>query len=230
MRNDDGIGNANGSRIVRNLAAARRGRLPIRNPGHYDTTAGVWRLARNVPPPRPASLVANRAVALVNQHMPVRATVECRSCGTPAFCERFRRAFAVLQRVDPGRAKRVRAVLAYAGLWPAGASEPPVASNQPVKLRPGDVVDVRAADHLDGLRPVRLTVAEVGPDVPWQSWIIVMGPEISDDPERSGTLVMVRPYKDALVRPGVLTRHEPRHEQGCPARPPVDPDPGSEGA
>ncbi|MDG4765219.1 hypothetical protein O7632_14105 [Solwaraspora sp. WMMD406] len=100
----------------------------------------------------------------------------------------------------------------YDGLWPRGATDTPIADYGAVRVCPGDVVDLRAADHLDGLRPVRLEVGEVGPDVSWQSWINLLGKEISDDPNRNGKLVMVRPYKDALRRPGTLTQRDPVEE------------------
>ncbi|MDG4765578.1 hypothetical protein O7632_15950 [Solwaraspora sp. WMMD406] len=138
--------------------------------------------------------------------MPSRITLDCRTCGTAAFCQKFRRAFAVLHRVDAARARRVRVVLEYAGLWPVGAPEPPTTEYAPVRVCPGDIVDVRAADHVDGVRPIKLEVGEVGPDLPWQSWIVLMGKEISDDPQHAGELIMVRPYKDALARPGVVVR------------------------
>ena len=68
---------------------------------------------------RPGVEVLDRARETVAGHMPSRLA-ECRVCDVPAFCPPFTRALAVLDRWDHGRARRVRAVLQYAGLWPDG--------------------------------------------------------------------------------------------------------------
>ncbi|WP_326550822.1 hypothetical protein [Micromonospora sp. NBC_01813] len=75
---------------------------------------------------------------------------------------------------------------------------------------PGDLVALRQCDHLDGLRPIRLRVIEVWPAPPARSWVTLTGREINDgEPDRDGKAVTVRPYKDALARPGAVTRSSP---------------------
>ena len=74
---------------------------------------------------------------------------------------------------------------------------------------PGDLVALRQCDHLDGLRPVRLRVIEVWPSPQWRSWVMLTGYEIDDDPDRHGKTVSVRPYKDALKRPGTVAKSTP---------------------
>ncbi|MFV2013444.1 MULTISPECIES: hypothetical protein [unclassified Micromonospora] len=68
---------------------------------------------------RPDVDVLDRARETVTEHMPSRLA-ECRACDGPAFCPPFTNALAVLDRWDHSRARRVRAVLQYAGLWPDG--------------------------------------------------------------------------------------------------------------
>ncbi|MDG4766645.1 hypothetical protein O7632_21470 [Solwaraspora sp. WMMD406] len=62
-------------------------------------------------------VVVNRARDIATTHLPNRFG-ECRACGARALCDPFTKALAVLDRWDPGKAHRVRAVLRYAGLWP----------------------------------------------------------------------------------------------------------------
>lgn len=74
---------------------------------------------------------------------------------------------------------------------------------------PGDLVALRQCDHLDGKRPVRLRVAEVWPSPEWRSWVSLYGREVSEDPDLNGKAVGVQAYKDALRRPGAVTRSPP---------------------
>jgi len=68
---------------------------------------------------RPGVDVLDRARETVAEHMPSRLA-ECRVCDVAAFCPPFTSALAVLDRWDQVKARRVRAVLQYAGLWPDG--------------------------------------------------------------------------------------------------------------
>lgn len=68
---------------------------------------------------RPGAEVLDRARETVAEHMPSRLA-ECRVCDVAAFCPPFTNALAVLDRWDHAKARRVRAVLQYAGLWPDG--------------------------------------------------------------------------------------------------------------
>ncbi|WFE27740.1 hypothetical protein O7623_00530 [Solwaraspora sp. WMMD791] len=68
---------------------------------------------------RPGVDVLGRARETVAEHMPSRLA-ECRVCDVAAFCPPFTSALAVLDRWDQVKARRVRAVLQYAGLWPDG--------------------------------------------------------------------------------------------------------------
>ncbi|MDG4771959.1 hypothetical protein [Solwaraspora sp. WMMD792] len=68
---------------------------------------------------RPDAEVLAQARETVAGHMPSRLA-ECRVCDVPAFCPPFTSALAVLDRWDQVKARRVRAVLRYAGLWPDG--------------------------------------------------------------------------------------------------------------
>jgi hypothetical protein len=61
--------------------------------------------------------VVRRAREIVSTHLPSRLA-ECRVCNSPALCAPFTKALAVLRRHDPGKARRVMAVLYFAGLWP----------------------------------------------------------------------------------------------------------------
>lgn len=61
--------------------------------------------------------VVRRAREIVSTHLPSRLA-ECRVCNSAALCEPFTKALAVLRRHDPGKARRVMAVLYLAGLWP----------------------------------------------------------------------------------------------------------------
>ncbi|MFV2012826.1 MULTISPECIES: hypothetical protein [unclassified Micromonospora] len=96
-------------------------------------------------------------------------------------------------------------------------TEPPVC--------PGDLVALRQCDHVDGDRPVRLRVEEIWPSPEWLSWVTLYGREISDDPQRHGNITSVRAYRDALRRPGIVTRTT-ANNQGCPVRP-VESSPGA---
>ncbi|MFY1634630.1 hypothetical protein ACN27F_15355 [Solwaraspora sp. WMMB335] len=62
------------------------------------------------------ALVAKIAKRMAERHMPDR-TGGCRHCGG-TYCELFLEALAVLDRRDPAAARRIRAVLQYAGLTP----------------------------------------------------------------------------------------------------------------
>ncbi|WP_326554484.1 hypothetical protein [Micromonospora sp. NBC_01813] len=68
-------------------------------------------------PNRPGAQVLAQAREAVAVHMPSRLA-ECRACDGPALCSPFTSALVVLDRWDHGKARRVRAVLQYAGLWP----------------------------------------------------------------------------------------------------------------
>ncbi|MFY1651114.1 hypothetical protein ACN27J_09480 [Solwaraspora sp. WMMB762] len=99
--------------------------MPRRTPGETDigrdprfrllAARGVAAAMRN----RPDADVLDQARETVVGHMPSRLA-ECRVCDMPAFCPPFTSALAVLDRWDHSRARRVRAVLHYAGLWPDG--------------------------------------------------------------------------------------------------------------
>ncbi|MFY1694455.1 hypothetical protein [Solwaraspora sp. WMMA2101] len=88
-----------------------------------------------------------------------------------------------------------------------------------VQVCPGDLVALRQCDHLDADRPVRLRVEEVWPSPEWLSWVTLHGREISEDPQRHGTVVAVRAYRDALCRPGIVTRSA-ANNQGEPGASP----------
>ncbi|MFV2009459.1 MULTISPECIES: hypothetical protein [unclassified Micromonospora] len=62
------------------------------------------------------ALVAQIAKRMAERHMPDR-TGGCRHCGG-TYCELFLEALAVLDRRDQAAARRIRAVLQYAGLTP----------------------------------------------------------------------------------------------------------------
>ena len=80
-----------------------------------------------------------------------------------------------------------------------------------VEICPGDLVALRQCDHLDGLRPVRLRVIEVWPSDSRRSWVLLYGKEVSpEDADRDGVAVSVRAYKDALARPGAVTKTSAR--------------------
>lgn len=63
--------------------------------------------------------VLERARETAAAHLPTR-TAQCRACDGPALCEPFTKALAVLDRWDQPRARRMRTVAQYAGLWPDG--------------------------------------------------------------------------------------------------------------
>ena len=69
---------------------------------------------------------------------------------------------------------------------------------------------LRQCDHLDGKRPVQLRAVEVWPAPEWRSWVSLYGKEISDDPDLNGKAVGVQAYKDALKRPGAVTKTSAR--------------------
>ncbi|WP_326554220.1 hypothetical protein [Micromonospora sp. NBC_01813] len=72
-------------------------------------------LARRIP----GEAVVRRAREIVTTHLP-DLTGECRVCGAVSMCESFTKSIAILDRWDPVRARRIRSVLEYAGLWPDG--------------------------------------------------------------------------------------------------------------
>lgn len=168
--------------------------------------------------PVPRSPELSRTLHDANQtartHIPNRTTGECFRCAVVAPCDPFRRAMALLDRWEPATARRIRAVLRYSGLFPTipdDGPEPGTAAD----LCPGDLVALRQCDHVAADRPVRLRVIEVWPTPALCSWVMITGHEINgDDPDRDGTAVTVRPYRDALARPGTVIRSD---------RPPVDP-------
>ncbi|WJK40365.1 hypothetical protein O7608_28870 [Solwaraspora sp. WMMA2056] len=102
--------------------------LPRRNPGETDLEHDPrFRLVgarAATPAPKPESgrlsvdhPVVRRAREIVSTHLPSRLA-ECRVCNSAALCEPFTKALGVLRRHDPGKARRVMAVLYLAGLWP----------------------------------------------------------------------------------------------------------------
>ena len=76
-------------------------------------------------------------------------------------------------------------------------------------VRAGDRVTLAPADYEGGLRPITLDVSQASTDVPWCEWIFMMGAEASASPDRDGRLVSARAFKQALRRPGVVTRGQP---------------------
>mgnify|MGYP000321382932 CR=1 FL=1 len=105
MRND-GIGGTPRLARYTSIGTPPRGRLTGPNPNRSP-------LARR----STTESVVLRARDIVTTHLPSRVG-ECRVCGAAAMCEPFAKAIAVLDRWDPVRARRVRSVLEYAGLWP----------------------------------------------------------------------------------------------------------------
>jgi hypothetical protein len=65
----------------------------------------------------PGEAVMARAREIVTTHLPNQSG-SCRVCGAAAMCTHFTKAMGTLDRWDPVRARRVRSVLEYAGLWP----------------------------------------------------------------------------------------------------------------
>jgi hypothetical protein len=59
------------------------------------------------------------ALENLNVHLPSRLG-ECRRCDIAAPCKPFLRALVIVQRLDPAKARRVRAVLHLSGLWSPG--------------------------------------------------------------------------------------------------------------
>ncbi|WP_326554141.1 hypothetical protein [Micromonospora sp. NBC_01813] len=54
-------------------------------------------------------------------HLPNRTTGECHRCGgVPGPCRPLLRAITILDRWEPGSARRIRAVLQLSGMMPAG--------------------------------------------------------------------------------------------------------------
>ncbi|WFE21054.1 hypothetical protein O7621_24865 [Solwaraspora sp. WMMD937] len=96
------------------LLAARGVAAPDGDPQRAPLD-GVAAAMRN----RPDADALDRARETVAGHMPSRLA-ECRVCDVAAFCPPFTSALAVLDRWDQVKARRVRAVLQYAGLWPDG--------------------------------------------------------------------------------------------------------------
>ena len=76
-------------------------------------------------------------------------------------------------------------------------------------VRAGDRVTLAPTDHLGGRRPLTIDVAKVNPDMPWCDWILIVGAEASDRPDRDGMPVSARVFKKALRRPGVVARGQP---------------------
>ncbi|MFY1651485.1 hypothetical protein ACN27J_11390 [Solwaraspora sp. WMMB762] len=100
---------------------AARGVAPAPNaePAAVDAEQAVLDEVAAAMRNRPDVNVLDRARETVTEHMPSRLA-ECRVCDVAAFCPPFTTALAVLDRWDHSRARRVRAVLQYAGLWPDG--------------------------------------------------------------------------------------------------------------
>jgi hypothetical protein len=67
----------------------------------------------------PTAQLLEQARETATAHLPTRLA-QCRACDGPALCEPFTRALAVLDRWDHSKARRMRAVAQYAGLWPDG--------------------------------------------------------------------------------------------------------------
>lgn len=106
MRND-GIGGT--PRLARYTS--------IGTPPHSEPTP-------NRPPRSPAAQRAlTRALDALNVHLPSRLG-ECRRCDVAAPCKPFLRALVIVQRWDPSKARRVRAVLHLSGLWSPGQQQP----------------------------------------------------------------------------------------------------------
>lgn len=119
MLRNDGIGGT--PRLARYTAIG----VPRGNRHAEPTPNRAALLKRN-----PGVAVLHRARDIVTTHLPSRLG-ECRVCGAAAMCEPFTKAMAVLDRWDPVRARRVRSVLEYAGLWPdASAGPAPEADRQ----------------------------------------------------------------------------------------------------
>ncbi|WP_326555310.1 hypothetical protein [Micromonospora sp. NBC_01813] len=129
MPRNDGIGGT--PRLARYTSIGtppNRPPLPRRTPGETDINQDPrFRLVgARASTPAPAGsgrgvvidlAVLERAREIVSTHLPSRLA-ECRVCNSAALCEPFTKALAVLRRHDPGKARRVMAVLCYAGLWP----------------------------------------------------------------------------------------------------------------
>ena|GEM_PF-419265 len=141
-------------------------------------------------------------------HIPNRTTGECFRCAVVAPCAPFKRAMAILDRWEPVTARRIQAVLKYSGLFPTMSDEGPEPGTAP-DLCPGDLVALRQCDHVAADRPVRLRVVEVWTTPQKCSWVMITGHEVSDEPDRNGIAVTVRPYRDALAREGVVIRPDP---------------------
>ncbi|MFY1699625.1 hypothetical protein [Solwaraspora sp. WMMA2101] len=114
--------------------------LPRRTPGQTDvdrdarfrltaargvTAAPTGALADAPTAPRsPAAQRAlTRALDALNVHLPSRLG-ECRRCDIASPCKPFLRALVIVQRWDPAKAQRVRAVLHLSGLWSPGQQQP----------------------------------------------------------------------------------------------------------
>ncbi|MFV2088375.1 hypothetical protein [Micromonospora sp. LOL_021] len=98
--------------------SGRRFRLtPARGAGEAPTGA---RADATAAPRSPAAQRAlTRALDALNVHLPSRLG-ECRRCDVAAPCKPFLRALVIVQRWDPAKARRVRAVLHLSGLWSPG--------------------------------------------------------------------------------------------------------------
>ena len=138
MLRNDGIGSLPGCRIARNIAIGTadqsgwppptpgRSPLPKRIPGDTDPDQDPrLRLtgARAVASAPKVSLAESVEVARatvgaregIKGHMPSRHG-DCPKCDESAPCRPFSRALAILDRWDPGRARRVRSVLSVLAL------------------------------------------------------------------------------------------------------------------
>ena len=113
-------------------ATPNRPPLPQRTPGETDIGSDLrfqLTAARAVAPAPagaldPGDTVVAQAVHQarldIAEHLPSARLGECRTCDVAAPCRPFLRALVILDRWDPGRARRVRAVLQLSGLMPDG--------------------------------------------------------------------------------------------------------------
>ncbi|ROO60209.1 hypothetical protein EDC02_2067 [Micromonospora sp. Llam0] len=117
-------------------ATPNRPPLPQRTPGETDIGHDPrFRLtAARAVAPAPASALdaeldpgdtvvaqAVRQARLdIAEHLPSARLGECRTCDVAAPCRPLLRSLVILDRWDPGKARRVRAVLQLSGLMPDG--------------------------------------------------------------------------------------------------------------
>ncbi|WP_326553096.1 hypothetical protein [Micromonospora sp. NBC_01813] len=109
--------------------------LPRRTPGQTDADqdrrfrvsaapgaaapTGAHGDAAAAPRSPAAQRALTRALDSLNVHLPSRLG-DCRRCDIAAPCKPFLRALVIVQRWDPAKAQRVRAVLHLSGLWSPG--------------------------------------------------------------------------------------------------------------